>query len=308
VVKPEPMESLSLETRNEVPVPSIAPAAAAASAPQPMTEQELETYRLHRRFDRMGRLIGDPAMKKLMNSHVMVIGLGGVGSWAAEALARSGIGELTLVDFDEICITNTNRQLHALAGLVGQNKAEVLAERMRKINPQAKFNAEVKFYSKKTADELFARKPDYVIDAIDNVTAKCNLIAYCRAHQIPIVVSTGSGGRMDPTQIRVADLAETEIDPLARVCRRILRQEYGFPTEGKFGVPAVFTFEPASMPYELAYDGGKGFRCVCPQGDNNLNTCDAKNIIMGNAPFATGAFGLACASHVVRDLIQGLHA
>ncbi len=287
------MESPSIAPRIEVPIPAL----------EPMSDAELETYRLHRRFDRMGRLIGDDSMKKLMNSHVMVIGLGGVGSWAAEALTRSGIGEVTLVDFDEICITNSNRQLHALAGLVGQKKAEVLADRMRKINPQAKVHAVVKFYAKNTASEIFARRPDYVIDAIDNVTAKCHLIAYCRSVGIPIVVSTGSAGRMDPTQIRVADLAETEIDPLAKAVRRILRQEYAFPEKGPFGVPSVFSFEPASMPYELNYDGGKGFRCVCPQGDNNLNTCEAKNIILGNAPFATGAFGLACASRVVRDLI-----
>ncbi len=267
------------------------------------TDSEFETYRLHRRFDRMGRLVGDDAMKKLMSSHVMVIGLGGVGSWAVEALMRSGVGEVTLVDFDEICITNTNRQLHALTGLVGQNKADVLAERMRRINPLAKVNAVVKFYAKNTAEEIFARRPDFVIDAIDNVTAKCNLIARCRAEGIPIVVSTGSAGRMDPTQLRVTDLAETEIDPLAKAVRRILRQEYGFAEKGPFGVQAVFSFEPPTLPYELAYDDGKGFKCVCPQGENNLNTCDAKNIILGNASFATGAFGLACASHVVRQLI-----
>jgi tRNA A37 threonylcarbamoyladenosine dehydratase len=251
----------------------------------------------------MGRLVGDPGMKKLFASHVMVVGLGGVGSWAAEALARSGVGEISLVDFDEICITNTNRQLHALSGLVGQNKADVLAERLRKINPQARVHSVVKFYSRVTSDELLAPRPDFVIDAIDNITAKCHLIARCREAGIPLVVSTGSAGRMDPTQIRIADLAETEIDPLAKAVRRILRQQYAFPEKGLFGVPAVFSFEPASMPYELDYDGGKGFRCVCPQGENNLNTCDAKNIILGNAAFATGAFGLACASHVVRTLV-----
>ncbi|MBU6376692.1 MAG: ThiF family adenylyltransferase, partial [Bdellovibrionales bacterium] len=113
----------------------------------PLNDPSLENYRLHRRFDRMGRLIGDRAMKKLMESHVMVIGLGGVGSWSAESLARSGIGTLTLVDFDEVCITNSNRQLHALTGLVGAKKAEVLAERCKKINPQSQVRAMVQFYN-----------------------------------------------------------------------------------------------------------------------------------------------------------------
>lgn len=270
----------------------------------PRTSEELETYRLHRRFDRMGRLIGDTKMKKLMGSHVMVIGLGGVGSWAAESLMRSGVGELTIVDFDEICITNTNRQLHALAGLVGQNKAEVMAERLRKINPQAKVNCIVKFYNFESADEIFATKPDFVVDAIDNITAKCHLLARCRDHKIPVVCSTGSAGKMDPTRVRVADLSETERDPLAKSVRRILRQQYGYPETGSFGIAAIFSDEPVIEPIDLNYDGGKGFQCVCPQGNNPYNTCDRKNVILGNASFVTGAFGLACASVVVRELIN----
>lgn len=273
-----------------------------------MTPAELENYRLHRRFDRMGRLIGDSKMKRLMDSHVMIIGLGGVGSWAAESIVRSGVGEVTVVDFDEICITNTNRQLHALAGLVGQNKAEVMAERLRKVNPQAKINELVKFYNFETSDEIFARKPDFVIDAIDNVTAKCHLLARCRDLGIPVVASTGSGGKIDPTRVRIADLAQTEIDPLARVIRRILRQQYGFPDTGPFGIHAVYSDESVIEPVDLTYDGGKGFRCVCPQGDNGLNTCDQKNVILGNASFVTGAFGFACASVVVRQLISSPNA
>jgi tRNA A37 threonylcarbamoyladenosine dehydratase len=264
-----------------------------------------DNYTLHRRFDRMGRLVGDDAMRALMNAHVMVIGLGGVGSWAAESLARSGVGKLTLVDFDEICITNANRQLHALTGLVGQNKAEVLAERMRKINPQCEVVPMVKFYSAKNKAAIFAEKPDYVIDAIDNITAKCHLIATCVKEGIPLVVSTGSGGRMDPTQIRVADLAETANDPLARSVRKILRQEHGFPEKGAFGVTAIYSQETSSEPHELSYDGGEGFKCVCPQGQNNLHSCEHRNVILGNASFVTGAFGLACAAQVVKGLIAG---
>src|SRR5689334_15999394 len=188
-------------------------------SPEAMTESELDTYKLHRRFDRMGRLIGDEKMKRLMNSHVMIIGLGGVGSWAAESIVRSGVGEVTLVDFDEICVTNFNRQLHALQGLVGSQKSDVMAARMKQINPQAQVHSIPKFYNSDHCAEIFAVRPDYVIDAIDNVTAKCHLLAYCHAEKIPVVSSTGSGGRLDPTQVKVTDLAFTQLDPLARQIR-----------------------------------------------------------------------------------------
>ncbi len=270
------------------------------------TESELEIYKLHRRFDRMGRLVGDEKMKVLMKSHVMIIGLGGVGSWAAESIVRSGVGKLTLVDFDEICVTNFNRQLQALQGLVGQKKADVIAERMMKINPQAKVKAIAKFYNADHCSEIFSTRPDFVIDAIDNVTAKCHLLAYCKAEGIPIVTATGSGGKMDPLSVRISDLGRTEVDPLARSIRRILREKYGFPSEegALFGIPAVYSIEPPSAPEELHYDGGKGFRCVCPQGQNEFFNCDSRNLILGNASFVTGNFGLVCASHVVRHLIE----
>jgi tRNA A37 threonylcarbamoyladenosine dehydratase len=287
-----------MDTQNASPTPSLKPVFV-----DPLTDPQLENYRLHRRFDRMGRLVGDRAMKKLMESHVMIIGLGGVGSWAAESILRSGVGKVTLVDFDEVCITNSNRQLHALTGLVGSKKAEVLAERCRKINPQSEVISMVQFYNQRTNAEIFATRPDYVIDAIDNVTAKCHLLAFCRAEGIPIVSSSGSGSRMDPTQVHVADLAETEIDPLARSLRRILRQQYGFPESGKFGIPTVYSREPVLDPVELKYDEGKGFKCVCPQGNNGLNTCDDKNVILGSASFVTGTFGLVCAAKCVQDLI-----
>lgn len=270
---------------------------------QDMTEAELEAYRLHRRFDRMGRLVGDAKMRKLMDSHVMIIGLGGVGSWAAESIARAGVGKITVVDFDEICVTNFNRQLHALQGLIGQQKAEVVAERLRKINPQARIVVHAKFYNFETADEIFAERPDFVIDAIDHITSKCHLINYCREKKIPLVCSAGSGGRMDPLAIQVRDLAKTEGDPLARAVRRILREQYAFSEKGEWGVQAVYSTEEPSWPEELKYDNGKGFRCVCPQGDNPYFNCDSRNLILGNAGFVTGTFGNVCASVVVRGLI-----
>ena len=276
-----------------------------APDPPPLDEPEPveDDYRLHRRFDRMGRLVGDDGMRDLLDADVMVIGLGGVGSFAAEGLARSGIGRLRLVDFDKVCITNTNRQLQAMKGRIGKYKADVLAERLTLINPSARVEPVRAFYNAARADELLrADPPGYVVDAIDNVTAKCHLLATCRERGLPVVTSTGASGRMDPTRLRVADLAETRIDPLAAVVRKILRQRYGFPADGPFGIPAVYSLERIAAPIELHYDGGQGFRCVCPGGKNDLHSCEERSVIYGTAGFVTGAFGLACASVVVRAI------
>lgn len=279
----------------------------------PMTDAEMETYRLHRRFDRMGRLVGDPVMEKLFQTHVMIVGLGGVGSFAAESIARSGVGKITLVDFDEICITNFNRQLHSLQGNVGEKKADVMAERLKKINPQSSVLSIPKFYNARFADEIFEESqsvhgkiPDFIIDAIDSVTPKCHLLATCRDRGMRVITSTGSGGKLDPTRIKVGDLATTTVDPLAKALRRILRDQHGFPDKGEFGIPAIFSEEAPRAPVELNYDNGKGFRCVCPQGQNEFFNCDNRNLILGNASFVTGAFGLACASVVVNEVIQSL--
>lgn len=262
-------------------------------------------YVLHRRFDRMGRLVGDSGMERLFRAHVMVVGLGGVGSWAAESLARSGVGQITVIDFDEICITNANRQLHALQGLVGQKKSKIMAERLRKINPQAKITEFPKFYSEENTSELFAVRPDYVVDAIDNLTAKAYLLAYCRDQNIPVISSTGAAARMDPTKIAVTDLSESHTDPLAHQMRKILRTKHNFPREGSMNLTCVFSTETPMEPIELKYDLGQGFKCVCPQGQNNLHSCDQRNKIYGTASFVTGAFGFAMAGWVVQKIIQG---
>lgn len=261
-----------------------------------------ETYRLHRRFDRMGRLVGDTAMSRLFNSKVTVIGLGGVGSFAAEALARSGVGHLTLVDFDLVCVTNANRQLQAMRGTVGKPKATVLADRLRLINPAAKIKAVPLFYDARVSDMLLTDDTDFVVDAIDNVTAKCHLLATCRARGIPVVCSTGAAGRWDPTQIQVADLSATKVDPLGKSVRKILRRQHDFPRKGEFGIPAVYSTEPLKDPVDLTYDGGNGFRCVCPS-DNDVHSCEDRNVIWGTAGFVTGSFGLTAAGVVVRSLV-----
>lgn len=274
------------------------------SNPQSQSVQPEDTYMLHRRFDRMGRLVGDDNMKTLFNTHVMVLGLGGVGSWAAESLARSGVGKITLVDHDEICITNANRQLHALQGLVGQKKALVMAERLKKINPQAQVEGLPLFYNQETSEQILSSKPDYVLDAIDNLTAKTYLLNQCRLQNLKVITSGGASAKMDPTKIKIIDLAQTYVDPLSHSVRKILRQEYNFPREKFFGIPCVFSDEPPMEPIELKYDLGQGFKCVCPQGQFDPHSCLHRSVIYGTASFVTGAFGLAMASWVVRDLTQ----
>jgi tRNA A37 threonylcarbamoyladenosine dehydratase len=289
-------------------LPARAPALAAPPAqpgPVPALPEGAEVenaYRLHRRFDRMGRLVGDRAMDRLFASHVMVVGVGGVGSFAAESLARSGIGRLTLVDFDRVCVTNTNRQLQAMKGTVGKAKVQVLAERLRLINPQAEVRPVLRFYDASTAAAILAAGPDYVVDAIDNVTAKCHLLSTCKRLALPVVCATGAAGRLDPTAVAVGDLADTRIDPLAQEVRKILRQKYAFPAAGPFGIAAVYSTEHPRPPVELHYDEGEGFRCVCPGGKNEFHSCDERRLIYGTASFVTGNFGLCCASVVVRAL------
>lgn len=261
-------------------------------------------YVLHRRFDRMGRLVGDSNMEKLFRSRVMVLGLGGVGSWAAESLARSGVGHLSLVDFDEICITNANRQLHALQGLVGQKKAKVMAERLRKINPQAKVTDVPLFYSAENSATIFSERPDFVVDAIDNLTAKAHLLNFCREQKIPVITATGASARMNPLDVKLTDLAQTHTDPMAHQLRKILRQKYDFPEKGSWEIPCVFSDETPMDPVELHYDLGEGFKCVCPQNEFNPHSCDRRNVIYGTASFVTGAFGLAMASWVVREIVK----
>ena len=281
--------------------PSSSASSAAASSLEDGAEDE-NAYRLHRRFDRMGRLFGDRPMERLFSSHVMIIGVGGVGSFAAESLARSGVGRLTLVDFDRVCVTNTNRQLQAMKGTVGKAKVQVLAERLRLINPQADVRPVPRFYDADTAAAILGQGPDYVVDAIDNITAKCHLLATCKRLALPVVCATGAAGRLDPTALCIGDLADTRIDPLAQEVRKILRQKYAFPGSGPFGIPAVYSTEHPRAPIELHYDEGTGFRCVCPGGKNEFHSCDERRLIYGTASFVTGSFGLCCASVVVRAL------
>ncbi len=234
----------------------------------------------------------------------MIIGIGGVGSWAAESLARSGVGRISLVDFDLICVTNTNRQLHALKGTTGKPKVEVMAERLRLVQPRCTVQALRKFYNEETSAELLADPPDLVIDAIDNLAAKTHLIATCRARGLPLVVSGGASGRLDPTRIRESDLAKVKGDPFLAATRKILRQRHAFPrSDALWGLPTIHSTEEPALPQSLAYDDG-AFQCVCPQGQNSPHSCEHRSVIYGTASFVTGAFGLACAAAAVRKLLE----
>jgi tRNA A37 threonylcarbamoyladenosine dehydratase len=275
------------------------------TAPCSDANAEETAYRTHRRFDRAARLFSEPGLHRLMAARVLVIGMGGVGSFAAEALARSAVGRLTLIDFDDICVTNANRQLHALKGEIGKRKVDVMAERLRRIHPTAEVEPVAAFYREDTSDTLLTGDIDFVVDAIDNIAAKVHLIATCLRRGIPIVSSMGSAARIDPTRVQVADLGLTRDDPMARAVRKSLSRHHGIAATARepLGVHAVYSGEQPIAPAELTYDEGKGFRCVCPNGDNRMHTCDRRSRIDGSAGFVTGTFGLVCASVVVRTLI-----
>jgi tRNA A37 threonylcarbamoyladenosine dehydratase len=290
--------------QDRTPTGPDAPPPPDASAPREPSGSPVR-WKLHRRFDRAARLLGEDAMEALSLRHVMVVGCGGVGSFAAEALARSGVGRLSLVDFDLVCVTNTNRQLPAMRGQIGRPKVEVMAERLRLVNPQATVDARVAFYRPDDADALLSPAPDLVVDAIDNLTAKAHLIARCLERAIPLVACMGAAARMDPTRVKVDDLARTHHDPMAHHLREILREKHGlvFKRSRPLGVPAVFSDEPPIAPSPLSYDMDDGFHCVCPQSDNDLHTCEKRARIDGSASWVTGTFGLVAASVAVRALL-----
>jgi len=256
----------------------------------------------HRRFERAARLVGDDGLARLAASTVTVFGVGGVGSFAAEALVRSGVGRVILVDYDRICVTNVNRQLHAMKGTLGKSKVEVMAERLRLINPDATIEARGEFYGPETSARLLVPEPDVVIDAIDNIAAKMHLIATCTRDRLRIVSAMGAAARLDPTAVRVADLADTRIDPFARDLRKNLRRKHGLDCSQRTGVWAVYSEEPPLPPQELAYDDG-AFRCVCPGGQNGVNDCEHKHRVEGSIAFVPSVFGMTMASVAVKLLV-----
>ena len=261
-----------------------------------------EMERVPRRWDRFIRLVGEENVKKLLGSHVVVFGLGGVGSYAVEGLARSAVGRLTIVDFDDVCVTNVNRQLQAFPGTVGQSKAMLLAQRVQAINPDGWIEPIQAFFNAENSNQLLSPTPDFVIDAIDNVTAKLHLIETCLNRNIPLVSVTGSGARLDPTQVRVADLSQTRHDPLARVLRKQLAAR-GFDMSKSIGLPVVYSEEEIRDPIPPSWDD-TGFRCICPHAADSPHACEKRRTIYGTASFVTSAFGMAAVSMAVKSLTE----
>ena len=279
--------------------PTPSPSAGSAEGKTP-------PFRLSRRWDRTGRLLGDEAMLRLARARVIVFGLGGVGSYAVEGLVRSGIGHLTLVDFDEVCVTNLNRQLHATVRTVGKPKAELMAQRCREVNPECAVEAVTEFYRAENAGQLLQPGWDFVVDAIDNVKAKLHLLNRCIQLGLPVVSSMGAAGRLDPTAIRVDDLSETIMDPFAKDVRKLLRRKYGVETDRHTGITAVYSVEPPRTPVPLTYDAAtEGFLCVCPSRENEFHTCDHRTQVNGSVGFVTSVFGMNAAGVVVRRIAHG---
>lgn len=247
-----------------------------------------------RRFGGLARLYGERAARKIAAGHVCVVGIGGVGSWAAEALARSAVGAITLIDLDHIAESNTNRQIHAIEGEFGRAKVQAMASRILAINPDCRVQAIEDFVS---ADNVATLLPpcDVVLDAIDDVRAKAALLAHCRDAGLCVVTTGGAGGRRDPTRITVADLSRTTQDALASKLRARLRKDYGFPRDPKqvFGIACVYSIEPVVRPDGLACD-------VDEAGLHGLNCAG-----YGSAVTVTASFGLTAAARVL-DALAGL--
>ncbi len=242
------------------------------------------------RFGGISRLYGAQGLERIRGMHACVVGVGGVGSWSVEALARTGVGQLTLIDLDDVCLSNVNRQLPAMDGQVGKLKVDVLAERTRLINPECRVNAEATFFTDSTAEPLLNQGFDVVIDAIDAVANKCRLIAECRQRGIPLVAVGGAGGRKDPTAVKVEDLSHTIGDPLLAKVRKQLRRDFDFPRERrwKFKIPCVYSDEPPVFPW------GDGTVCATKEEGSSLRlNCDQG---FGTACFVTGAMGFTAAS------------
>jgi len=242
------------------------------------------------RFAGVERLYGPGALRKFADARVIIVGLGGVGSWAAEALVRSGVQRLALLDGDEVCISNTNRQLHAHAGNFGRSKVVALGERLLSINPKLQLDLRARFLLADRIEAEIDSSCDVVLDAIDSFKAKVALIYHCRRNKIPIVVSGAAGGRTDPTQLRVRDLSKTEHDMLLGLVRRKLRDDYGWTRNPKryFGVQAVYSLENVRYPVGCSQDDA--LKLDCSGG-------------LGAVMHVTAAFGMIMAKVALERLL-----
>jgi tRNA A37 threonylcarbamoyladenosine dehydratase len=254
------------------------------------------------RFGGIRRLYSSDGLERLRQAHVCVIGLGGVGSWAVEALARSGVGALTLVDMDDICVSNVNRQIHAIDSEIHKPKASVLAARVETINPACVVTVHRAFFVQANAGKILDARFDFVLDAIDAVREKALCVSLCRTLQIPVITSGGAGGRRDPTQVRVDDLSRATHDRLLQSLRKSLRSDHGFPRgDKKFGVDCVFSPEPPVFPHkdgtvcDTREEGGDQLKLDCRAG-------------FGSATFVTGTFGFVAVARIVAHIVARIAA
>lgn len=257
------------------------------------------------RFAGIDRLYGVGTVARLRTSRVAVVGVGGVGSWAAEALARSGVGHLTLIDADDICLSNTNRQLPALEGQYGQFKVEAMATRLRAINPGMTLDPVARFLTRDNLESLLGQGCDVVLDACDSFRTKVETIAWCRRRKLPLVVVGSAGGRVDPTKIQVRDLSRTEHDAMLALIRKKLRSEFNFPRNPQryFGVQAVYSLE--NVRYPQADGSVCGLRPqVGPDAALKLD-CGGG---LGAATHITGAFAFAAVARVIELLLKPMPA
>lgn len=244
-------------------------------------------------YSRTELLFGAEGMEKLINSKVAIFGIGGVGSYTAEALCRCGVGTLVLVDYDDICITNINRQIHATRKTVGKSKVDVMKERLLDINPKAEIITCKELYNDDNADMLVQDDYDYVVDAIDMVSSKINLILKCKEKDIPVISCMGAGNKLDPTKLKVTDIYKTSVCPLAKVMRYELRKR------GVKKLKVVYSEETPMTPVETELNCKNN--CVCT--NKELAHCTKRRQIPGSVSFVPPAAGLILASAVVRDML-----
>ena len=248
-------------------------------------------------FSRTQLLLGPEAMEKLSRSRVAVFGIGGVGGYTVEALARSGIGALDLIDDDKVCLTNTNRQLLATRKTIGKYKVDVAAERIGEINPRCEVRTYKTFYLPETAEEFDFSQYDYVVDAIDTVSGKIQLVLAAQTAGTPIISAMGAGNKLDPTAFRVADIYKTRVDPLARVMRRELKRR------GIKALKVVYSEEQPVRPLEDMSISCRA-HCICPPGTKRH--CTDRRDIPGSTAFVPSVAGLILAGEVVKDLCKQL--
>lgn len=244
-------------------------------------------------FSRTEMVIGTEGLNKLRKSKIAVFGIGGVGTFAVEGLVRSGVGSFVLVDDDDVCLTNINRQIHATRETVGKAKVEVMKDRILKINPKAEVITFKELYNKESAERLLSDDYDYVVDAIDMVSAKLDLIERCTKRGISIISSMGAGNKLNPTMLEVADIYGTSICPLARVMRRELRKR------NIEKLKVIYSKEKPIEPKEIA--GDCKTNCICPSKDR---TCVERRQIPGSVSFVPSVAGLIIASEVVKDIAE----